>query len=181
MVLRPCHAALCAVLCRAVLSCPLTLQIEAVWLQDFSSRIPGYPDIGPCIVIRGKQPCCGLLPAVHMTDNTHVAIPLRAMSKVCWSARQRVCMWGWDGERACVCAGHTATCLRHQGVVGTWQYMDACCLADLVLLLWRPLLLHVQVCSQHWVTAVLPAWQAAAGVVKASKGASGRAVGGLMC
>jgi hypothetical protein len=56
--------------------------MEAVWLQDFASRMPGYPDIGPCIVIKGKQPCCGLLPATHMTDNCHVSIPLRAMSKV---------------------------------------------------------------------------------------------------
>lgn len=66
---------------RATLGC-ICLQIEAVWLQDFAGRIPGYPDIGPCIVIKGKQPCCGLLPAVHMTDNNHMAIPLRAMSKV---------------------------------------------------------------------------------------------------
>jgi hypothetical protein len=58
------------------------VQMEAVWLQDFASRMPGYPDIGPCIVIKGRQPCCGLLPATHMTDNCHVAIPLRAMSKV---------------------------------------------------------------------------------------------------
>jgi hypothetical protein len=31
----------------------------------------------------------------------------------------------------------------------------------------------VQVFGQHMVTAVLPAWQAAAGVVKSSKGATG--------
>jgi hypothetical protein len=69
----------------AVLTCVggcCACKIEAVWLQDFASRIPGYPDIGPCIMIRGKQPCCGLLPAVHMTDNNLMAIPLRAMSKV---------------------------------------------------------------------------------------------------
>lgn len=58
------------------------VQIEAVWLQDFASRMPGYPDLGPCIVIKGSKPCCGLLPAVHMTDNHHIAIPLRTMSKV---------------------------------------------------------------------------------------------------
>lgn len=33
--------------------------------------------------------------------------------------------------------------------------------------------LRLQACSQHFVTAVLPAWQSAAGVVKSSKGASG--------
>ena len=71
------------ILCPAVL-CPLHLpaQMEAVWLQDFASQIPGYPDLGPCVVIRGTRPCCGLLPATHMTDNHHLAIPLRAMSKV---------------------------------------------------------------------------------------------------
>jgi hypothetical protein len=57
-------------------------QIKAVWLQDFASRMPGYPDLGPCIVLQGSQPCCGLLPALHMTDNYHVAIPLRGLSKV---------------------------------------------------------------------------------------------------
>lgn len=84
-------------------------QLEAVWLQDFAGQVPGYPDLGPCIVMKGTQPCCGLLPAVHMTDNHHIVVPLRAMTKAC---------------------------------------------------------------SQHWVTVVLPAWQAAAAVVKASKGAS---------
>lgn len=72
----------CAVCCAVLCYRPCCVQIEAVWLQDFASRIPGYPDIGPCIVVKGKQPCCGLLPAAHMTDNPHVAIPLRVMRKV---------------------------------------------------------------------------------------------------
>lgn len=65
------------------------LQVEGVWLQDFSSQVPGQPDIGPCVVIQGRQPCCGLVPAAHMTPNPHIALPLRALSKVC----ARVCCW----------------------------------------------------------------------------------------
>lgn len=76
----------------------LHVQIEAVWLQDFASKIPGYPDLGPCIVVRGKQPCCGLMPAVHMTDNHHMAIPLRAMSKVRIVGPGGELVGGWVGS-----------------------------------------------------------------------------------
>jgi hypothetical protein len=58
------------------------LQVEGVWLQDLSAQLPGYAGVGPCLVLQGRQPACGLLPACYLTDNPHVAIPLRQMSKV---------------------------------------------------------------------------------------------------
>ncbi|KAF6253417.1 hypothetical protein COO60DRAFT_1546978 [Scenedesmus sp. NREL 46B-D3] len=64
-------------------------QVEAVWLQDLSAQLPGYAGVGPCLVLRGRQAACGLLPACYLTDNPHVAIPLRQMSKACrehWAA-----------------------------------------------------------------------------------------------
>jgi hypothetical protein len=60
----------------------LLLQVEGVWLQDLSAQLPGYAGVGPCLVLRGRQPACGLIPACYLTDNPHVAIPLRQMSKV---------------------------------------------------------------------------------------------------
>jgi hypothetical protein len=64
-------------------------QVEGVWLQDLSAQLPGYAGVGPCLVLRGRQPACGLLPACYLTDNPHVAIPLRQMSKV-----GAVCVFG---------------------------------------------------------------------------------------
>lgn len=84
-------------------------QVEGAWLQDLSAQLPGYAGVGPCLVLRGRQPACGLLPACFLTDNPHVAIPLRQMSKVC---------------------------------------------------------------REHWVAAVLPAWQAATGSRREARGAS---------
>jgi hypothetical protein len=77
--------------------------IKAVWLQDFASRMPGYPDLGPCIVVLGNQPCCGLLPALHMTDNCHIAIPLRGLSKVrrLWLG-WGVSGWGTQADTCCL-------------------------------------------------------------------------------
>lgn len=58
-----------------------SLQVEGVWLQDFPSQFPTNAPIGSCLVIKGKQAVCGLLPATHLTANPHIVIPLRAMSK----------------------------------------------------------------------------------------------------
>lgn len=41
---------------------------------------PGPSCLGPCLVLTGRQPSCGLFPASQLTDNVHLAISLANVS-----------------------------------------------------------------------------------------------------
>eukprot|EP00775_Hariotina_reticulata_P004159 gene4159-4407_t len=76
----------------------LLQQVEAVWLQNLASQLPGHPAVGPCVVLRGRLPACGLLPAQHMTNNPHILIPLQAMSKACRDLWVSVVLPTWQSS-----------------------------------------------------------------------------------
>ena len=63
--------------------------IPASSLCRLTTPSSSFPLSGEAVVLRGRDPACGLPPACHLTNNCHVALPLSGMTQV--RARGETC------------------------------------------------------------------------------------------
>ncbi|GIL82333.1 hypothetical protein Vretifemale_11240, partial [Volvox reticuliferus] len=81
---------------------------------------------GEAVVFRGTTPACGLPPACHLTSNTHVALPLEAMSPAARRFLIQSVLPAWN--QTCREAAAAATELSsetHRSPVSYFKDMDA--------------------------------------------------------
>ncbi len=54
--------------------------------QTFPAAPPGAGGprrpLGPCLILKGRGPACGVAPACLLTDNPHLVMPLSALPNV---------------------------------------------------------------------------------------------------